>query len=322
MKYNRILFGCGAILALTTLLNATVLQPVSPTESTTRQSAFQNHKEWFAAFLKNTDQKAVQKKVILQSLQTNFPYIWQKIQDPTYTFKASFIGVGSGAVEISLVNEWGKAKGAQNHFEIFCEDPSLQMRDEFFAAAEKGGIKEHVVEYSLIPFEDATYVPPQADLALASHVWYYIKSWRGVERSNNALVKFAQIFSERSGVGLITLHSRTSDRYEISSDYASHFGLEAELAGEEVDAELNNLGIQHKCEIVESHLNIESCFDHSIFNPNEEGKQLLSFILRAPWDLLSEEVQDRAKRIILSQVQANGKEELILRDCYIWISPN
>lgn len=149
---------------------------------------------------------------------------------------------------------------------------------------------------------------------------YYIKDWKQVERPNNSLVKFAHILSDRSGLGMIALQSATSDRYALSSDYASIFKLHPDVAGEELIEELLHLGIPHTSEIVESRLNIASCFNQGQFHPNEEGKHLLSFILRTSWDHLSKETQEHFKRMILSKVQVNGKEELIFRDCYIWIS--
>lgn len=320
MKHDRFFLKCRVLLGISLLSFTAALNATTQATNPTAQAAFQNHKEWFAAFLRNTNQKAVLKKAILHNLQYTFPHLWERIQDPDYTFVTALIGVGTGGVEIPLLQEGIKARGTQHNFMTFCEDPSLQMREGFFAAAKTGGVEEQIAEYNLTPFEDPTYTPPQADLAIASHVWYYIKSWRQVERPNNALAKYAHILSERSGVGMIALQSGTSDRYALSSDFASRLNLQADLAGEEIVAELTRLGINHKSEIVESYLNVESCFDEGHFNPNEEGKHLLSFLLRAPWDSLSPNIQEHMKLIFLSKVQENGEEKLILRDCHIWIS--
>ncbi len=286
----------------------------------TSQAAFQKNKEWFGAFLKNTDQKEVLKRTVLHYLESNLPQIWNRIIDPKYAFRSLFVGVGNGGLEIPLLQEFALTRGTQDNFVTFCEDPSPQMKEAFFIAAKKGRIEDQIVEYNLDCFEDSSYMPPQVDLALASHVWYYINEWRGIDGEGNSLVKFAKTISERSGSAMIALHSGTSDRFLLSSTYASLLGLKPELAGEEVAAELSRLGIRHKCVITESHLNIASCFNQGRFNPNQEGINLLSFIFRAPWDQLDSSIQEKLLPILLSQVQANGKEELILRDCQIWIS--
>lgn len=310
------LFTLLCFLAPLSVLRAEPQNAMNPTS----QAAFQQHKEWFGAFLKNTDQKGVLKRTVLHYLQTDFPQIWSRIQDPDYAFTSLFVGVGSGGLEIPLLQEFALARGMQNNFVTFCEDPSPQMKEAFFIAAKKEGVEDQIVEYNLALFEDPSYMPPQADLALASHVWYYVNEWRGVEAQGNSLVKFAKTLSERSGTGMIALHSGTSDRFLLSSTYASLLGLKPELAGEEIAAELFRQGIQHKCVITESHLNIASCFNQGRFDPNEEGINLLSFIFRAPWNKLDPSIQERLLPILLSQVQANGKEVLILRDCQIWIS--
>ena len=88
-------------------------------------------------------------------------------------------------------------------------------------------------------------------------------------------------------------------------------------------AELERLDIPYNAELIESHLNIERCFEHGLFSPTEEGKQLLSFLLLASWNGLSFEIQERIRTNLLNQVvEKNGKKELVLRDYYIWISGN
>ncbi len=283
-------------------------------------AAFQSHKEWFQTFLKNTDQKIVLRKAILRNLQSQFPHLWEKIQNPNQDFVFGFIGVGNGGVEIAFLQDCAKARGDQSLFRTFCEDPSLQMKEAFFSTIQEQGIEDLIVNYDLHPFEDPAYIAPQVDFALASHVWYYIKNWKQVFSPENSLTKFANMVTERGGVAMIALHSNTSDRYAISSDYLATLQFAPELAGEEVIEELCRLGIPHRCEIVESRLNMQSCFEYDHFYPNEEGKQLLSFLLRAHWETLSSEIQERAKQIILSQVELNGQKQLILRDCHIWIA--
>jgi hypothetical protein len=192
------------------------------------------------------------------------------------------------------------------------------MKDEFFAAA-NGEIESQIVEYTLLPFEDPSYLPPQSDLALASHSWYFIDGWKGVKRERNTLAKFASLFSERSGVGIMTLQSITGDRYKLNSECASMLGLDKEVVAEEILAELQRLGIAHETQLIESRLNIANCFERGHFRPSEEGKSLLSFLLFTSWDDLPLDVQEKMKTKILNHVQENGREELVLRDFHIWI---
>lgn len=217
---------------------AALASPIEP-------AAFHDRKDWFAAFLKNTDQKEVQKRATLITLQEHFPHLWERIQDSNYQFTSVFVGAGSGGTEIPLMKEFVKARNNSANFTTYCEDPSPHMMDEFFSAA-KGDIADQIVEYILLSFEDPAYDPPQADLALASHVWYFIQDWKGVEKERNTLVKFASILSQRSGAGIITLQSKTSDRYSLNADCAVMRGVDEELVAEKIVDELQRLGINFK----------------------------------------------------------------------------
>jgi len=280
--------------------------------------AFQEHKEWFAAFLKNTDQKEVQKQTTLSLLQDHFPELWARIKDADYPFTSVFVGAGSGGMEIPLLKEFAKARGSAAHFSTYCEDPSLEMKKEFFASI-NGETESQIAEYSSLPFDDAAYLPPKADLALASHVWYFIKDWKGVEKERNTLAKFASIISDPSGAGVMTLQSKSGDRYKLNAFCASLLGKDKEIVAEEITAELQRLGIPFQTMLIESRLDVSSCFDRGLFNPNEEGKALLSFLLFTSWDELSEVTQEKMKTHFISLVKTYGKEELVLRDLHIWI---
>ncbi len=283
--------------------------------------AFQDKKEWFQAFLRNTDQKVEQKKGALAILQNLYPNLWERIQDPNYPFVSVFVGAGSGGMEIPLMEEFAKIREDADSFTVFCEDPSSEMRDEFFSNA-SDAMKKQVAEYILLPFEDPAYLPPQADFALASHVWYFVKNWIGVDKEKNALVKFASLIQEKKGGGLITLQSNTGGRYLINSACASLIGKNKELVAEKIAEELDRLGIDYRIVPLESHLNVSSCFEKGRFNPNFEGKCLLSFLLFEWWDDLPSDVQERMKDEFLARIEANGKEELVMRDLQICISPS
>ncbi len=277
--------------------------------------AFQDRKEWFLAFLRNTDQKEQQKNDTLEILQTLYPHIWARIQDPNDPFTVLFAGAGSGGVEIPLIEEFAHARGSG--FPVYCEDPSSEMKDEFFANA--GEFQSLIEEYSLLPFEDENYLPPQADFAFASHIWYFVKNWKGVEKEKNTLVKFASITADREGGGIITLQSINGDRFHFNGLCASLIGKKKELVAEEVAAELDRLGIDYRIVELESRVNVSSCFKDGKFDPNEEGKCLLSFLTFEVWDDLSSDVKERMQEEFASKIKTYGKEEIIFRDLQICI---
>lgn len=276
--------------------------------------AFQDRKEWFLAFLRNTDQKEQQKKGTLEILQSLYPTVWERIQDQSYPFVSLFAGAGSGGVEIPVIDEFLKLRGSS--FSIFCEDPSLEMKEEFFANA-GNSIQSLIKEYSLFPFEDENYLPPQVDFAMASHAWYFIKNWKGFEKEKNSLVKFASLIGERNGAGLITLQSNKGDRYHYNGLCASLIGKQKELVAEEVVAELDRLGIEYQIVELESHVNVSSCFKKGKFDPDEEGKCLLSFLTFEIWDDLPFDVKERMAQEFESKISDYGKEEMVFRDLQI-----
>lgn len=282
------------------------------------QEAFRDKKEWFNAFLRATDQKSVLKKTILETLQQKYPHVWQDIQNPQKPFSFLFLGAGNGGIEIPLMQAFLEARGSKENFSIFCEDPSLQMKEEFYGNAEKAGIDSLIEEYNLQLLEDPAYQPKAANFVLASHVWYYINNWKNVPYQENALVKFYELIQAK-GVGLITLQSCTSDRYTFLATYADLIGQKHDVCGEDLVAEYDRLAIAHSTTIMEAHTSLESCFQNDIFNPQQEGKNLLSFFLRAPWDDLSPEIQEKLKEKILALVKINGKKEFVFRDAFIWL---
>ncbi len=295
-------------------------------EKSKQQDAFTAHAEWFGAFLRHTDQKLVTKKAILEGIQTNFPKLWGKIATPEQPLNLLYVGVGNGGLEIPLTKEFIKAHSTADNINVFCEDPSEEMMKGFNQKANDEGLSDNIKAYDLNPFESEEYKPPEekADLAIASHVWYYVNGWRDVPKDENSLTKFANTIAQ-DGVGLIALQSQTSDNFAIRSVQSPRIHNTNELAGEEVVAELDKLGIEHKQVIIESHTDVSQCFQDGVFNPTDEGKLLLSFILRADWDKLTgnsekdNETREMVAKKLTEIVETNQKLEMVFRDSYIWI---
>ena len=141
-------------------------------------------------------------------------------------------------------------------------------------------------------------------------------------REFNSLTKF-QSTIDHGGVGLITLYSHQSDRYELLA-HLHTLGQQTitELPGEEIVDELETLSIRNETSIVDAHTNVATCFQNGAFDPTDEGKLLLSFILRTDWDGLSENLRQNVGEKLSEIVEKNGKPEMIFRDLYVWIFPN
>src|SRR5690349_19398487 len=155
-----------------------------------QQKTFTTHNEWFATFLKHTNQKAVTQEAVLQGI-SNQPDIQRRITDTQYPFNLLYVGVGNGGLEIPLTQNLITQRGSLENIAMYCEDPSTQLRDQFLTDAQKVGIEKTIRNYDLRNFEDPAYAPPQVDLAIASHVGYYIEDW--VDKNpqpDNSLGKF------------------------------------------------------------------------------------------------------------------------------------
>lgn len=297
-------------------------------EKPKQQDAFTSHADWFGAFLRHTDQKLITKNAVLGGIKEQYPKLWNKITQPKEPLNLLYLGVGNGGLEIPLTLEFIKAhgNGISDNISVFCEDPSQEMKEQFSKKANDESLSDIIKDYSLDKFESEEYHLPneKADFVSASHVWYYVDSWRDVPKEKNSLTKFTDAIAE-DGVGLIALQSATSDNFAIRSTQSPRIHQTNELSGEEVVVELKKLGIKHDHVVIESHTDVSECFQNGVFDPTKEGKLLLSFILRADWDKLSgdKEKDDETREMVAKKlteiVDANEKPEMIFRDSYIWI---
>lgn len=278
-----------------------------------QQIPFTTQSESFGAFLHHTNQKDVTQRAIIGGLQSNFPDVWQRVNDPTYEMNILYAGVGNGGVEIPLTEQFIEVRsGSGDRVKVYCEDPSVQMKEQFFVAAQKVGILATVQEYNLKRLED--YRPPSVDLAIVSHVMYYVENW------DNVLLKLAAAVREREGVVLLTHQSEQSDNFQIRTKYSPrvHPGVQ-EHYGEEITATLDQLGVRYLSYTVDAHTDVRECFQKGQFNPTTVGKQILTFILRTPWDTLPDEIKEGFAKSFSNIVESNHEQTMIFRDLYIWI---
>ena len=278
-----------------------------------QQIPFTTKSESFASFLRHTDQKSITQKAIIDGLQSHFPSVWKRIKDAGYDMNILYAGVGNGGVEIPLTEQFLETRGEMGDgIKVYCEDPSIQMREQFYAAAQEAGILNIIQEYNLDRLED--YHPPSVDLAVVSHVMYYVEDW------DHVLLKLAGAVKERRGLVLLTHQSEKSDNFQMRTRYSPrvHPGAQ-ERYGEEITAALDRLSIRHLSYIVDAHTDVSECFQEGKFNPTVVGKQLLTFILRTPWDTLPDEIKEGVAKCLSDIVENNHKQFLIFRDLYIWI---
>ncbi|KKU20033.1 MAG: hypothetical protein UX30_C0005G0074 [Candidatus Saccharibacteria bacterium GW2011_GWA2_46_10] len=297
-------------------------------QSDAEQAAFRQHSERFGAFLANTNQKVRTQEAILEWLKDFPPGLWQRLQDPTVPFSVLYVGAGNGGIELPLTGRFLQARDSYANFEVHCEDPSAEMEAQFreaLQAVERSFpdslVSPRLVDYAVIPFEDPAYIPPEADFALASHVWYYIGNHNDRKSIEDSLLKFARAIKS-DGAGLITVQSQASDRFKLRSLYLELTDpSETELSGEELSQTATLVDIRHNLSTITSEVNLSSCFDQNgDFNPNDEGKLILSFILRADWDGLDPGVQAAVSAKILRLCYVNAGQHLKFIDSAIWIS--
>ncbi len=287
------------------------------------QLAFRQNAERFGAFLANTNQKVRTQEAIIAGIQDVAPDAWQALGDQESDFDVLYVGAGNGGLEIPLTEKLLDIRGSDSKFEVFWEDPSAEMEAQFREKlkAHDGLMKEAIVkEYSPWRFEDPNYNPPGALLVVSSHVWYYVGGWRDTDDPNNSLIKFSRAVKS-GGTGLITLQSTASDRFRLRTLYIEAIGSdETELSGEEIQAKAVELQLPTQVSTIESETDVASCFRGGIFNPTDEGKLLLSFMLRAGWDDLNPKIQRAIAEELKSMVDKNGGYHMKFIDSALWIT--
>ncbi|HEX5797587.1 MAG TPA: hypothetical protein VFX86_04325, partial [Candidatus Saccharimonadales bacterium] len=164
------------------------------------QPVFERHLECFDAYLAHTDEKIVTLNAVVEGIRERAPNVWAHMQDSSRLFTALYVGVGSGGgLEIPLTGKIIDMRGGVSGLQVHCVDASTQMRDQFMdrLSAPHGQdlsqpvTPELITEYECRRFEEEGYRPPAADLALASHSWYFIPEWKDQPPATNTLKKFA-----------------------------------------------------------------------------------------------------------------------------------
>lgn len=285
-----------------------------------QQQAFTSHKDWFAALLRHCDSKTVAARKIPETLQLRYPEVWERITDSKTSARILAIGVGNGILEVPLIKGMVGERGVAEGLEVYCMDPSAELRQEFMQSVYNVSLARVIKDYALATFEAPSYTPPHdVDFALASHCWYYIPKGRGKTAEANPMVKFLNTV-RAGGVAHIELQSNRSDNFTVRSKLTPliHTG-QTEKCGEDVEKELEELGIKYESEIADVRTDVREIFPSGSFAPSKEGELLLSFMLRADWNQQSLEIQEEMRNVLTEIVGKNAKPTMYFRERYIWI---
>lgn len=311
--------------------------PGSPEITQVDQDQFRQHTEWYAAFLRNTGQKITQEYQTLFDLQVKFPYMRERLGADEFAFL--FVGGGTGQSEAALVFDVAHNGKRSTRFftgrdnleglTVDYVDPSAQMNKKFKERLHRFGLTQTLRSSEIRKFENPFYVPPDADLTLGFQMWYYVNGWQGVPSEQNPLVKFARTVHKKGGVAVLSVQSQDGDLFAVRGNQLPKIHGYNDLVAETVLEELKRLGLAFETSTARSVTEISSCFQDEEFKPTEEGKNILSFMLRTSWDKLpatqQQEVAEAVKRLVHKNEQDpyaflhQDKKVLVFRDTYIYI---
>lgn len=287
------------------------------------QEAFTSESKRFDVFKNMSDQKEATARTTLRMLATQAPWLHDKLTDPSYPFRMTILGAGDAQGELSLAATVALKRGGRNGaeesqvhpLEIYAEDPSAEMEVSFHENANKKGIKDLVKAFNHRKIEDPSYTPPDSDLVTLSQVMYYLNNWTDGDKDDpakNPLRKAIRAVEERDGMVAVAIQSPHSHTYQLRSKFSPMLHNKSEYSGNNVLEAIEGIRqenadrFRYGWSFSEAKLNISDCFDEKGFEPNPQGKELLSFIFRMPWDeiptatqrLIGEEIVDIVTRKI------------------------
>ncbi len=277
---------------------------------------FQHKPEWFLEFLRQTNQKRVLVANISDTIMQQYP----ALRDTLRTGKADISILGGGTAEPELaILKYLAPSVSRLHY----EDPSTEMEELFRKNLTTSAFASGEVDASQQKLEDADYQIPPSDLIVASHMFYYVSSWRDPANTENPLRKMHSAL-KGGGVGVIASQSRKSDNYAFRSRFLPkiHGPDVSELQTEDIRNALEQLAIPHRSEIVGCKTFVDEMFDmDGHFHPNEQGAKLLSFLLRYDWKALDDDLRNEVAMYMTTSVHnENGRRFMVFRDLFLWMT--
>lgn len=260
----------------------------SPTES---EYIFDKKHQIFLNFIDHTNQA----KNAVQYMEKTILDLTQKIPEQS-VFRYLDIGCGYGYKTHSMI----KVIKTHRVVNTTAIDPSSELLALF-----KNQAKDEHINFSCQRWED--YQPIENFHLISSiHTFYYIDDW---ESAINKMIKHL------TNQGVICIAIRTNDEICHFKDYFFE-KIQGSFKKERNFHELCNLikrmDVKYSIDIIESKLNINDCL-----LDNTEGKQLIEFLLRQPYESLSESI----KKDIIKYLEANHQDGYLShQDGFIWIS--
>lgn len=270
---------------------------------------FDNHPEFFETFDRESNQKKKEAQGIINGIK-NYPDLIAKIQDKTKPFRVLLVGPAGGKVEIPVLSYITGLRGGQENIAIQGVDPAVQSNAQFISNLHASGLDDLDVAWHNGNFESFSSSDPY-DLVLAVQAFQYIGEWLQDSRSvteNNSLSKMKDLAGDK-GVAAIVIQSAEGDVNVVRN--MSHItqtvtgkGKSHEPSSEDIAARMWAIGASGKYSRVNWVLNISSLFPRhqgnflpdedaaDFFEPDETGKQLLSFLEREVWEETSEEYRN------------------------------
>ncbi|MEK6964388.1 MAG: class I SAM-dependent methyltransferase [Nanoarchaeota archaeon] len=271
------------------------------------QPLYNGHRNNFIAFLKRTTQKQRTQRHLVECLGGYSPQTQRALRAGE---QVQFLNIGAGAGEefIPSLVHWNQADGKRNIFSTI-QEPNLGVAVLFFFnyVTEGLGIDQvRLVKSGKDSFSHAE--PESVDMALASHVFYYLNDWEtSIKNLYAALVP--------GGVACIPLTSEVGNLYKLRKRFFPEIHGKDPESGEDLSRLLDRLGIPHQDSLLTSEVRLTELLESD--RKKEQGLDALySFFLRADFNSLPKSVQRRVKQHMQSTAQG---EEWSLTDRIIWV---
>jgi len=253
------------------------------------QTLYNRNYNIFLGYLKNTNQK----EVLINKIKSKIKNKIKKRKKDIFTF--TDIGAGDGRVTLKIINFLkNKVNLKVNYIE-----PSKNLINIF-----KKNNPPNFVKYINRKFQDIEL--PSSDFILSSHSIYYSDNF---QEFINSIIKSLN----KSGIALIIKNNPKSEDIILKKNL-----IKKEKAKKikpkiyfDIINYLKQNNIKFESELVKSRIKITNCF-----KLNNEGKSIISFFYKKPFNQISKE------EIIQLQIYLrNNSKGGILRklEDYIWI---
>lgn len=316
-----------------------------PADSVHKSAAmlFDEHPEYSEAFYNASNQKEQSVKEVIEGIH-RYPTLIDKLRNHNRPFKVLLLGQGAGRLEIPVIHSLVEERGTETGVQIDCVEPSQRANKMFSNGLYEAGLSDIVIKPYEKGFEE--FEPEhEYDLALSSQSFQYIENWgprsdNRQHKENNPIAKFRKIVG-KEGVGIVLIQSAIGDVGDLRR--ICNIGLKymnpdidplkgtLERTAEDFGLDLFSLYLGSRFTNVDYQLNVfKHLFpdsvqhpDSAIFNPTQEGKNLLTFLIRTDWDKLPQETKDKLLDTVIfpNIFTTNFAADFIWgRDKCIWLS--